>query len=1024
MLGTAGAVGAVVGLGTMAPGPARAASPSPVGTATDSPDGPAGPGTRYPPDQYPTVGPTTQVLDHPALLGDVVQPQWYEANIPFVDLPDAEIQATYYYRWRTYKEALKYTGPHDGWIVTEFLGPVGYSAPFGGINAAAGHHIYEGRWLRDHRYLDDYLTYWLAGTGAGAKPANDDKGVTSTDWAHQYSFWCVDAAARRAEVNGDLGFLAGLVPQLRAQYEQWKGNFDPDLGLYWQAPVWDAMEYSASSYRSSDPYHGGEGYRPTVNAYQFADARALAQLLHRLGDDRSAARYRDEALNLQRRMEALLWDPDRSFYYDVARDDNPGRRRLADREEIGFVPWYFGMAPAANSAAWAQLKDPQGFAAEFGPTTLERRSELFMYQAEQGCCRWDGPSWPFSTCQTLGGMANLLRDYPAQPYVDRNDYYAALRTYALTQRKDGVPYVAEAHRPDADSWIYDSENHSEDYNHSTFNDLVLSGLLGVRPQPDASVVLDPLVPASWDHFAVEGLAYHGHNLTVLWDRDGSRYGHGPGLSVWVDGALAHRAPTTARIRVAVAARAPLSLSRRVDDLANTGGAGYPVASASYTWRADSAADVIDGQDFALDIPSTRWTSYGSPNAADSLVVDLGAATSVSDVRIAFYDDGGGVRTPDSFALQYDVGGHWVDLPEQRRTPPQPSAREVNRVLLAAPVLAARLRVVPVRDDGGAVGITEMWSWRAPDPRLSATFVAPAENVLPVRGGRSLTVDTTVSVDRGVRPIDSRLTVPAGWSVSPRSSLGLVTAGRPQRLRWTVTPPAVVALGTEQPLRLLVTTTVPRGPVTSALTTARATFDPALFPRTLGDDTFDTDRLSRYRVDSPFGEPTPRFSVAAGTLRAATTGGRAGALLTAPLATVPSGTAVVVAPHAFAGSAPEDSLFLGFSGGDGDAVLAWYNNDRGQSGFNVFRGGRGVGSAEGSGSVPVRWAPGDRFAVVLQDGALTSWLEHQGTWRFLGSAPVGTAVDDPTLTTWGPAVGVRLDSGQIALDRATVLAVRS
>src|SRR5262245_2918578 len=57
----------------------------------------------------PTGGTTTTpVLDHAALLGDVAEPEWYEANIPFVDVPDPTIRDTYYYRWRTFKEALKY----------------------------------------------------------------------------------------------------------------------------------------------------------------------------------------------------------------------------------------------------------------------------------------------------------------------------------------------------------------------------------------------------------------------------------------------------------------------------------------------------------------------------------------------------------------------------------------------------------------------------------------------------------------------------------------------------------------------------------------------------------------------------------------------------------------------------------------------------------------------------------------------------------------------------------------------------
>jgi hypothetical protein len=122
--------------------------------------------------------------------------------------------------------------------------------------------------------------------------------------------------------------------------------------------------------------------------------------------------------------------------------------------------------------------------------------------------------WPYAASQTLTGLANLLIDYPPQPYVTKSDYYNVLSAYAFAQQKNGQPYVAEAHDPDNPAWIYDSFNHSEDYNHSTFNDLVLSGLLGIRPQLSDTIVIHPLVPDSWSYFAIENLPYHGGNFTL------------------------------------------------------------------------------------------------------------------------------------------------------------------------------------------------------------------------------------------------------------------------------------------------------------------------------------------------------------------------------------------------------------------------------------------------------------------------------------------------------------------------------
>lgn len=51
--------------------------------------------------------------------------------------------------------------PEVGHVVTEFLPSVSWAGPYNTIVAAAGHHIYEGRWLRDSAILDDYTRFWL-----------------------------------------------------------------------------------------------------------------------------------------------------------------------------------------------------------------------------------------------------------------------------------------------------------------------------------------------------------------------------------------------------------------------------------------------------------------------------------------------------------------------------------------------------------------------------------------------------------------------------------------------------------------------------------------------------------------------------------------------------------------------------------------------------------------------------------------------------------------------------------------------
>ncbi|MBF9066950.1 MGH1-like glycoside hydrolase domain-containing protein [Streptacidiphilus fuscans] len=768
----------------------------PAAAVADQAPAPLTTAAQHVADAYPSVGPGTHFLDDASYLSGFNDPAWYESNIPFVDLPDATLQNVYYYRWRDWKEHLTYTDPTDGWISTEFLDCCGYSAPYQAIDAAAGHQITEGRWVRNQSYDDDYIRFWLTGPGAGPKPATDSVNADTTDWAHEYSMWLATAAYGQAEETGDFSQVKALLPDLVRQYRGWDKQFDAQLGLYWSVPVWDAMEYSASSYASSDPYHGGAGYRPTLNSYQYGDASAISAIANMVGDHTLAAEYARRAADLKAAMQKWLWDPSRGFYYTMARDDNPNHKLSDTREEIGYIPWMFGAATPSDATAWSQLLDPQGFASAYGPTTAERRSPWFMYQAG-GCCRWDGPSWPFATSQTLTGLANLLDDYPSQSTISASDYDNALETYAQTQTRNGQPYVAEAHDPDQNQWLYDSYDHSEDYNHSTFDDLVLSGLLGLRPQAGDDLRVQPLVPTGWNYFAAENVPYHGHNVTVLWDRDGTHYKQGAGLRIYVDGRLVRTSPTLQDMTVDVGPTVTSPQSPLVDDAANPLRQGYPKPIASYTWRNDDPWNGIDGKVWFNEVPEdTRWTNYDSPNSADYYGVDFGAPTAVSDISWYGYDDGGGVRPAAAYRLQYWDGTAWRDVPDQTRNSTVPVGNGLNRITFP-PITTTQVRLLFTDPPGAYVGVTEFESW-APSSRDASVTLGPAnQNGL-------ITVDTATPVDVTVHnntdhPLDATsvsLGLPPGWTAAPSTrATASVAPGRSAVWRFAISHPAAAAPGT-------------------------------------------------------------------------------------------------------------------------------------------------------------------------------------------------------------------------------------
>jgi hypothetical protein len=453
-------------------------------------------------------------------------------NIPLFDCPDKVLEEIYYFRWWTYRKHIKQTP--DGFIITEFLPEVPWAGKDNSISCAAGPHIYEGRWLRDPKYLDDYATFWLR---KGGRPRS-------------YSFWIADALWNRCLVTGDTREVKDLFPDLVANYREWEKSHLGTNGLFWQTDDRDGMEVSI----------GGNGYRPTINSYMFADARATANIADLLGQPDAAAEFRAKAARLKQLVQEKLWNAEQQFFETLPNQPS-GSTLVNVRELHGFTPWYVNLPDAGYEIAWKQLMDTNGFYAPFGPTTAERRHPGFQLSYAGHECQWNGPSWPFSTAITLTALANVLNN-DQQTVISKRDYLSLLQIYAKSQhltRTDGkvVPWIDENLNPITGDWMARTilkawsnplYERGKDYNHSTFCDLIISGLVGLRPRADDLVEVNPLVPEGmWDYFCLDKIAYHGHLLTILYDQSGQRYGQGKGLRVFADGKPIASSPDIKRV---------------------------------------------------------------------------------------------------------------------------------------------------------------------------------------------------------------------------------------------------------------------------------------------------------------------------------------------------------------------------------------------------------------------------------------------------------------------------------------------
>jgi len=463
---------------------------------------------------------------------------WMKSNIPLFTCPDAATEQLYYYRWWAWRKHIKQTPA--GFLVTEFLKPVSHAGEYNALSCALGHHVAEGRWLRDPQFLDGDVHFWLRTGENGGLRKN----------LHQFSGWVASMLYDRWLADGRRDALLPYLDAMAADYQLWEAERLTEGGLFWQRDVSDGMESSVSGGRKV------RNIRPSINSYMYGNAKAIARIAEMAGQQGLVSEYAAKAARLKQLTQQRLWNQDAAFF-ETRRESG---EFAPVRENIGYTPWYFDLPDdgAGYEAAWKQLMDPQGFYAPYGPTTAEQRNPEFQVAYTGDDCAWDGPSWPFATTITLRALANVLNRY-RQHDVSKDDYYRTFEIYTRSQhlkRDDGrvVPFIDENLNPLTGEWLaramklrkktyYGRGGH---YNHSGYADLLITGLLGLRPRADDVVEVNPLLPpGKWDWFCLDRVPYHGRMLTIAWDRTGNKLGKGNGLRVIADGReIAHSSELT------------------------------------------------------------------------------------------------------------------------------------------------------------------------------------------------------------------------------------------------------------------------------------------------------------------------------------------------------------------------------------------------------------------------------------------------------------------------------------------------
>ena len=455
--------------------------------------------------------------------------EWLKEEIPLFECPDTDVERAYYFRWWTYRKHLKYT--EEGYVITEFLPNVPWSGKYNVINAPNAHHLYEGRWLKNaDKYLTDYAEFFFR-----------------EDSAHSYSSWFIDALYALSSVTGKFDYGDGFWDKIVAYYKKWEDEHGLDNGAFWSIDDRDAMEFSISG--RDENLNPLKGIRPTLNSYMCADALAISRFATKYGDEQKANTYREKHDFLASFVNENLWKDGfyRAFHYKGNEYKNVFDEYKGEkvREEIGYIPWVINIPKKGREDVFNLLLDDKCFYTPYGIASAEKNHEKFLYEKDHECL-WNGYVWPYATCQTLTALSNVIKNYGRNDFSDA--YCKLLIQYAkshyrITENGTKIDWIDEVRHPLRDEWSSrellkewgwreekGGYERGKDYNHSTFCDLIIGGLVGVDTSCE-TLKVNPIIPSSWNWFKLDNLTYRGKTYTVIFDRDGTKFNEGKGVII-------------------------------------------------------------------------------------------------------------------------------------------------------------------------------------------------------------------------------------------------------------------------------------------------------------------------------------------------------------------------------------------------------------------------------------------------------------------------------------------------------------
>lgn len=480
---------------------------------------------------------------------------WFERNVPAFACPDPWVQKMWCYRWwLVYKNLLdphldymQYPALYEG--KHEFWGIVNLSVPM---------QIVEARWLRNPSYARGQALNVVAGQIHEGREHGRYRD-TYTDWI-PWAFWALEC------VHPDRSLLPSLLRSAR-KHVDWERS---DLFVWDNDPLpvvegsWrTGMESQPSFFEFTDPLWDHRRCaafdrerqtavkRTDETCYLYLNYQGVAAMAEALGHQETATRYRALASRLREATLAKMWDPDTEFFYDL----QPGtdRKALQSKCVTGFLFHWAGLAGAEHLGVWRHLSAPKEFWTAWPAPTVAIDCPAYSPSNDWRIgpaaspeepwyygCSWNGPTWNFSNAlvaDSLGQAIHLPGGETLLPLF--REFWERWTRLQYVNGDFNYPNTFEHHNPETGQPL----RNIHDYFHSYYNDILIRHIIGLTPRHDDLIELRP-IDMGWDHFALERVRYHGHDLDILWRRPGSteRPVLPEGFTLRIDGRLTFTLP--------------------------------------------------------------------------------------------------------------------------------------------------------------------------------------------------------------------------------------------------------------------------------------------------------------------------------------------------------------------------------------------------------------------------------------------------------------------------------------------------